>query len=161
MVPLQRAQAADIATWLPNDLLLKLDRMLMAHGLEGRTPFLDREVAAFAFSLPDRMKVRGRYGKWILRKWLERACPAAEPWARKKGFSVPVAAWIAPRSAEIGSRVAACEGLAEVCDLEAVRAVFTDPNQAHNRWPLMFYALWWSIHVGGASKAEAAERVLG
>jgi asparagine synthase (glutamine-hydrolysing) len=161
MTPLQRAQAADIAAWLPNDLLLKLDRMLMAHGLEGRTPFLDREVAAFAFNLPDRMKVRGRYGKWILRKWLERACPAAEPWARKKGFTVPVAAWIAPRAADIGPRVAACEGLAEVCDLDAVRAVFTDPVQAHNRWPLMVYALWWSIHVGGASTAEAADAVFG
>jgi asparagine synthase (glutamine-hydrolysing) len=161
MTPLQRAQAADIATWLPNDLLLKLDRMLMAHGLEGRTPFLDREVAAFAFHLPDRMKVRGGYGKWLLRKWLERACPAAEPWARKKGFTVPVAAWIAPRAADIGPRVAACEGLAAVCDTDAVRAVFADEAQAHNRWPLMFYALWWSIHVGGASKAEAAEAVFG
>ena len=158
---LQRAQAADIATWLPNDLLLKLDRMLMAHGLEGRTPFLDREVAAFAFNLPDRMKVRGRHGKWLLRKWLERACPAAEPWARKKGFTVPVAAWIAPRASDIGPRVAACEGLAEVCDLDAVRAVFTDDAQSKNRWPLVFYALWWSIHVGGASKAEAANAVFG
>ncbi|MEO6340611.1 MAG: asparagine synthase-related protein, partial [Caulobacteraceae bacterium] len=78
LTPLQAAQWADVATWLPNDLLLKLDRCLMAHGLEGRTPFLDREVAAFAFPLPDRMKVRGRYGKWLLRKWLERTCPAAE-----------------------------------------------------------------------------------
>ncbi|HEX5263721.1 MAG TPA: asparagine synthase (glutamine-hydrolyzing), partial [Phenylobacterium sp.] len=52
LTPLQQAQWADIATWLPNDLLLKLDRCLMAHGLEGRTPFLDREVAAFAFPLP-------------------------------------------------------------------------------------------------------------
>src|SRR6185437_14263267 len=68
---LQRAQWADITTWLPNDLLLKLDRCLMAHGLEGRTPFLDREVADFAFPLPDRLKVQGRYGKWLLRKWLE------------------------------------------------------------------------------------------
>jgi asparagine synthase (glutamine-hydrolysing) len=161
MTPLQRAQAADIATWLPNDLLLKLDRMLMAHGLEGRTPFLDREVAAFAMDLPDRMKVRGRYGKWILRKWLERACPAAEPWAKKKGFTVPVAAWIAPRAADIGPRVAACEGLAAICDLDAVRTVFSDPAQAQSRWPLIFYALWWSIHVGGASKAEAAKAVFG
>jgi asparagine synthase (glutamine-hydrolysing) len=159
--PLQQAQAADIATWLPKDLLLKLDRCLMAHGLEGRTPFLDREVASFAFNLPDRMKVRGRHGKWILRKWLERACPAAEPWAKKKGFTVPVAGWIAPRAADIGPRVAACEGLAEVCDLTAVRAVFTDPAQAHNRWPLMFYALWWNIHVNGAGKSEAAEAVFG
>jgi asparagine synthase (glutamine-hydrolysing) len=154
---LQQAQWRDIHTWLPNDLLLKLDRCLMAHGLEGRTPFLDREVADFAFHLPDRLKVRGRHGKWILRKWLERHCPAAEPWARKRGFTVPVADWIAPRAADLGPRIAAVQGVAEACDVDAVRAVFTDGRQAHNRWRLLFYALWWSIHVGGASPAEAAE----
>lgn len=149
------AQAADINLWLPNDLLLKLDRCLMAHGLEGRTPFLDREVAAFAFALPDRMKVRGRYGKWILRKWLERHCPAAEPWARKKGFTVPVASFIAPRAADLARTIPLNEGVARVCDADAVRAVFTDQAQAHNRWPLLFYALWWSIHVGGMERSEA------
>jgi asparagine synthase (glutamine-hydrolysing) len=159
LTPLQQAQWADIATWLPNDLLLKLDRMLMAHGLEGRTPFLDREVAAFAWSLPDRLKVRGRYGKWILRKWLERACPAAEPWARKQGFTVPVARWIAPRAADLGPRIAAVQGVAEVCDVDSVRAVFADPAHGKHWWPLLFYALWWTIHVEGASPAEAAERL--
>ncbi|HTI67826.1 MAG TPA: asparagine synthase (glutamine-hydrolyzing) [Caulobacteraceae bacterium] len=158
---LQQAQWADIATWLPNDLLLKLDRCLMAHGLEGRTPFLDREVAAFAFHLPDRLKVRGRHGKWILRKWLERHCPAADPWAKKKGFTVPVADWIAPRAADLGPRVAAVQGVAGACKAGAAQAVFTDDRQAHNRWPLLFYALWWTIHVGGASPAEAAEAVFG
>ncbi len=158
---LQQAQWADIVTWLPNDLLLKLDRCLMAHGLEGRTPFLDREVAAFAFGLPDRMKIRGRYGKWILRKWLERHCPAAEPWAKKRGFTVPVADWIGPRAADLAPRIAAVQGIAEVCDTDAVRAVFERPGQEHNRWPLMFYALWWTIHVGGASPAEAMEAVAG
>src|SRR6202000_524183 len=84
---LQEAQARDIGGWLPNDLLLKLDRCLMAHGLEGRTPFLDPEVARFPFPLPDRLKLRGRLGKWLLRFWLERHCPAAEPFARKSGFT--------------------------------------------------------------------------
>jgi len=154
---LRFAQRADIETWLPNDLLIKLDRCLMAHGLEGRTPFLDRAVYGFAMTLPDRFKVRGRHGKWILRKWLERHCPSAEPWARKKGFTVPVADWIAPRAADLGPRVAAVQGIAEACDPDAVRAVFTDARQAHNRWRLLFYALWWTIHVGGASPAEAAE----
>ncbi len=161
LTPLQQAQWADIATWLPNDLLLKLDRMLMAHGLEGRTPFLDREVAAFAWSLPDRLKVRGRHGKWILRKWLERHCPAAEPWARKQGFTVPVADWIAPDAAAIGERVAAVQGVAEVCDLDAVRAGFRDPTQRKSWWPLVFYGLWALIHVEGASPDEARDAVLG
>ncbi|MFM8377352.1 MAG: asparagine synthase-related protein, partial [Phenylobacterium sp.] len=103
----------DIATWLPNDLLIKLDRCLMANGLEGRTPFLDPEVADFAFTLPDRFKVRGRFGKYLLRAWLARHCPAAAPWARKQGFTVPVDAWIAPRAADIvptWPRSAPCAG---------------------------------------------------
>ena len=161
LTPLQRAEYADIVTWLPNDLLLKLDRMLMAHGLEGRTPFLDKEVAAFAFNLPDRMKVRGKYGKWLLRKWLERHCPAAEPWAKKKGFTVPVASWIAPRAGDLGPRIAAVQAVAETCDAEAVRAVFTDPAQAHNRWPLLFFALWSRIHLEGAEPQAALRSLLG
>lgn len=161
MTPLQKAQAADIATWLPNDLLLKLDRTLMAHGLEGRTPFLDREVAAFAFNLPDRMKVRGRYGKWLLRKWLEKHLPAADPWARKKGFTVPVAAWIAPRARDLAPAMAAHEGLAQVCDMEAVHAVFERDEHAASRWPLLFYAVWWNIHVAGMERREALKALVG
>jgi asparagine synthase (glutamine-hydrolysing) len=158
---LQQAQYADIATWLPNDLLLKLDRCLMAHGLEGRTPFLDREVAAFAFPLPDRFKVRGRYGKWILRKWLERHCPAAEPWAKKQGFTVPVAGWIAPRAGDLARTMGTHEGLAQVCDMEAVRGAFTDDALAKHRWPLLFYAVWWNIHVGGMKRDEALRALVG
>jgi asparagine synthase (glutamine-hydrolysing) len=158
---LQRAQWGDIATWLPNDLLLKLDRCLMANGLEGRTPFLDREVAAFAFNLPDAMKVRGKYGKWLLRKWLEGACPAADPWGRKKGFTVPVAAWIAPRAADLGPRIAGVRAVAETCDAAAVRAVFSDEGQSHNRWPLLFFALWSQIHLEQAEPTAALKALLG
>jgi asparagine synthase (glutamine-hydrolysing) len=158
---LQRAQWRDIATWLPNDLLLKLDRCLMAHGLEGRTPFLDREVAAFAFPLPDALKVRGRFGKWILRRWLERHCPAAEPWARKQGFTVPVAGWIAPRAADLARTLPEHEGVAQACDPEGVRAVFTDEKLARHRWPVLFYAVWWSIHIGGRERRDALAELLG
>ncbi len=161
LTPLQQAQAADMATWLPDDLLLKLDRCLMAHGLEGRTPFLDPEVAAFALSLPDRLKLRGRHGKWLLRRWLARACPAADAFGRKKGFTVPVEAWIAPRARELGARVAAVGGLRDVCVPGMVEVAFRDDAHSASRWPLLFYALWWTIHIAGASRAEAAEAVLG
>ncbi|RAK60342.1 asparagine synthase (glutamine-hydrolyzing) [Phenylobacterium hankyongense] len=160
LTPLQQAQWADVATWLPNDLLLKLDRCLMAHGLEGRTPFLDPEVAAFAFPLPDRFKVRGRYGKWILRKWLERACPAAEPWARKQGFTVPVEAWIAPRAADIARRIGKIESVRRVRDPEAVARAFAG-DQAGQRWPLLFYAVWSLIHLEGASPSDALAQATG
>lgn len=156
---LQQAQWSDIMTWLPNDLLIKLDRCLMAHGLEGRTPFLDPEVAAFAFPLPDRFKVQGRYGKWLLRKWLERTCPAAEPWARKQGFTVPVDAWIAPRAAEIGERVAGIEAVRRVRSPEAVRAAFA--SEGGERWPLLFFAVWAGIHLQGMSPQDALAAVAG
>lgn len=158
LTPLQAAQWADVATWLPNDLLLKLDRCLMAHGLEGRTPFLDPAVAAFAFPLPDRFKVRGRYGKWLLRKWLERTCPAAEPWARKQGFTVPVDAWIAPRAEDIAGRLS---------DVEALRALRPEAAAEFRvggegvRWPLLFFAVWSLIHLQGASRSEALAAVMG
>ena len=158
LTKLQQAQWADVVTWLPNDLLLKLDRCLMAHGLEGRTPFLDPEVAKFAFPLPDRLKVQGRYGKWILRKWLERHCPAAEPWARKQGFTVPVEAWIAPHAGDIAARIG---------QVEAVRRIAPDAAAAFKsetsgqRWPLLFFAVWSLIHLQGASPAEALAAVVG
>jgi asparagine synthase (glutamine-hydrolysing) len=158
---LQQAQWGDIATWLPNDLLLKLDRCLMAHGLEGRTPFLDREVAAFAFNLPDRMKVRGRHGKWLLRRWLERSCPAAQPWARKQGFTVPVAGWIAPRAADLGPRIAAIEAVRETCEPDAVKAAFSTQGHEKYRWPLLFFGLWALIHLEGAKPEDALFAVLG
>jgi len=154
---LQAAQWADVATWLPNDLLLKLDRCLMAHGLEGRTPFLDPEVARFAGSLPDRFKVRGRYGKWLLRKWLERACPAAEPWARKQGFTVPVEAWIAPRATDVAKRVSEVRAVRELKSAENVRAAF----EGGSGWPLLFFAVWSLIHLEGAAPEAALEQAAG
>lgn len=156
---LQQAQWADIATWLPNDLLTKLDRCLMAHGLEGRTPFLDPEVAAFAFPLPDRFKVRGRYGKWLLRKWLEGACPAAEPWARKQGFTVPVDAWIAPRAAELSERIARLAAVRRIREPQAVHAAFA--SDGGERWPLLFFAVWSLIHLEGAAPRDALDAVVG
>ena len=74
---LQTAQAQDMATWLPGDLLTKVDRMLMAHGVEGRVPFLDMKMAEFAFTLPDALKIKHGLGKRTLRQWLENALPTA------------------------------------------------------------------------------------
>ena len=154
---LQAAQWADIATWLPADLLLKLDRCLMAHGLEGRTPFLDPQVAAFAGSLGDRDKMRGGHGKWILRTWLERTCPAAEPWAKKQGFTVPVDAWIAPRAADIARRISKIEAVRQVAGDETTSRM----NTQGRRWPLLFFAVWALIHLEGATRGEALANTVG
>src|SRR5260370_25544680 len=108
---LQAAQATDCADWLPNDLLVKLDRCLMAHGVEGRTPFLGPVVAEFAFRLPDELKVRKGLGKWLLRRWLAETMPQADAFARKRGFAVPVIDWLTPRGATLGALVAYQPGI--------------------------------------------------
>ena len=153
---LQVAQATDCADWLPNDLLIKLDRCLMAFGVEGRTPFLDRAVANVAFRLPDELKVKKGLGKWLLRRWVESRVPAAQAMAKKRGFTVPVGEWIARRGAELGPLVAAQPGVAEICEPGAVAKLFlkaAEKREGFAAWTLLFYALWHRIHIEGA-KAE-------
>ena len=149
---LQAAQATDVADWLPHDLLLKLDRCLMAHGVEGRTPMLDGAVAAAGFRLPDGLKVRDGRGKWLLRRWLEGAMPAARPFAPKQGFTVPVGAWIAGQGERLGPLVAATPGVAAVARPERVARLFREASgrrEGFAAWTLLFYALWHRAHVEG------------
>jgi len=156
---LQAAQAADCAAWLPNDLLTKLDRCLMAHGVEGRVPFLDVRVAEFALTLPDRLKVRRGYGKWLLRRWLETSMPAAKPFSAKRGFTVPVGEWIGRRGSELGPLVAKQPAIDEICVPAAVAALFRAAGPGRGRragqaaWVLLFYALWHRRHVQGLKPA--------
>jgi asparagine synthase (glutamine-hydrolysing) len=118
--------------------------------VEGRTPFLDREVAAFALSLPDRLKASLRYGKVLLREWLARANPDARPFARKKGFNPPVGAWMAARADVLGALVAAQPGVAALIPAAAVHGVFEQAAQRHQpAWSLLFYALWHNHHILG------------
>ena len=153
---LQVAQATDCADWLPHDLLLKLDRCLMAHGVEGRVPFLDRAVAEAGFRLPDGLKVCKRMGKYLLRRWLEQALPAAHPFEPKQGFTVPVGAWIAGQGARLGELVARQPGIAALAEPARVQAIF---REAANRragtasWVLLFYALWHRRHILGLPPA--------
>jgi len=148
---LQVAQATDCADWLPNDLLTKLDRCLMAHGLEGRTPFLDRPFAEFAFRLPDSLKSRRRRGKWLLRKWLSVHMPDAEPFQRKRGFTVPAAEWIARQGRRLGPLVAAQPGVAGLTRPGAVEVLYsrTGKRPGFAAWSLLFFALWHSVHILG------------
>ena len=142
---LQIAQAIDCEAWLPNDLLTKLDRCLMAHGVEGRTPFLDPRVAQSAFRLPDGLKIRDRRGKWILRKWLSGILPEAGAFAPKRGFTVPVGTWIAEAGTALGDAVADLECIQEIAHPDRVRAAFKSAakkREGQAAWVLLFYALW-------------------
>jgi len=162
---LMAAQATDVVDWLPNDLLLKLDRCLMAHAVEGRTPFLDPGVAAASFRLPDGLKVRKGMGKYLLRKWLEKNLPVADPWSPKRGFTVPIGAWIARQGARLGPLVARQDAIAEIAEPASVEALFrsgkTGWPQGHAAWTLLFYALWHRRHMLGLPVDGDVFEVLG
>jgi asparagine synthase (glutamine-hydrolysing) len=84
----------DLITYLPGDILAKVDRASMATSLEGRIPFLDPEIVKFAWRLPHSFKVKGRTGKQILRNLVYRHVPRSLMDRRKTGFAIPVAEWL-------------------------------------------------------------------
>jgi len=88
------AQYADLRFWLPGDILTKVDRTSMAVSLEAREPLLDHRLVEFAAALPDRMRVRGRQGKWLLKKAMRRYLPDEILYRPKQGFVTPIAQWL-------------------------------------------------------------------
>jgi len=91
---LQRRQYTDIQTALPDNLLPKVDRMLMGWGIEGRVPFLDHRVVEFGLALPDPMKIANHQGKVFIRRWAESLLPHDTIWRKKRGFHVPIGDWM-------------------------------------------------------------------
>lgn len=92
--PAEELMLADVATYLPADILAKVDRAAMAASLETRAPFLDHRVAAVAWSLPLALKIRGGCGKWALRQLLARYLPPELIKRPKAGFAMPISSWL-------------------------------------------------------------------
>jgi asparagine synthase (glutamine-hydrolysing) len=92
--PLARFQDIDLGIYLVDDLLLKTDRICMAHSLEARVPFLDAHVAELALALRTRDKVRGLAKKRVLRRAVAPLVPREIVHGRKRGFSIPAAGWL-------------------------------------------------------------------
>ena len=92
--PAGKMMYRDMVEYLPDDILVKVDRASMGASLEVRAPYLDPRVVEFVWSLPLKLKLRGGEGKWILRRLLSRYAPASPIQRPKMGFSVPVGEWL-------------------------------------------------------------------
>jgi asparagine synthase (glutamine-hydrolysing) len=91
---LDRAQYADLTFWMPSDILTKVDRTSMAVSLEAREPLLDHRLVEFAARLPEKLRVNGVTGKFLLKKCMERYLPQDILYRPKQGFVTPIADWL-------------------------------------------------------------------
>ncbi|MGE3957969.1 MAG: asparagine synthase (glutamine-hydrolyzing) [Vicinamibacterales bacterium] len=119
----QRAEYADLKVYMPNDPLVKVDRMSMAHSLEVRCPLLDRRVVELAFRIPASRKQVGAEGKRLLRQLARKRLPGALWSLPKRGFTVPIGAWIGREYAgrfrdEVLRPSSRLSGLVDLRDLE-------------------------------------------
>jgi len=159
--PIARMQDLDLGLYLVDDLLVKLDRMSMSVSLEGRVPFLDEHVAEFALSLPRRYRVRGNTKKRLLRMAAAKLLPAELSRGRKRGFSIPAAAWLRGPMATFLREVLCTETLtrqgvlepsvvAELIERHATRR----DDLSRQLWGLMTLTLWLDEHraaLGGGN----------
>jgi asparagine synthase (glutamine-hydrolysing) len=154
-----RLQDVDFGLYLVDDLLTKTDRASMAWSLEARVPFMDTVVANFAFSLPVKHKVRGLSKKRLLRKAVEPLLPHEVVHGKKRGFSIPAAAWLRgelqPFAREtLAPDVIRRQGLLRP---EAVTRVLEDhvagrADLSRQLWGLLSLTLWYEHHVDGVRR---------
>lgn len=148
---MQRAQYVDIATALSDNLLVKVDRTLMAFGLEGRVPFLDHRVVEFGLSLPDNLKVQSSHAKWLLKLYGARRIPKDYLFRKKRGFHVPIEA-IFTQGLVTGlkARLLMNAGIQEWFDIPALKTFFlraTPQKDSRTLWSLMQFAIWHRLFV--------------
>jgi asparagine synthase (glutamine-hydrolysing) len=146
---LARLQHVDRAVYLVDDLLVKTDRMSMAHSLEARVPFLDPVVAELAHALPTRLKVRGNQKKRLLRMAAAPLLPREIVRGRKRGFSIPAAAWLRGPLVPFARDVLSRETIERqgFFSPEAVTAVLDchvrgEADLSRQLWGLMSFTLW-------------------
>jgi asparagine synthase (glutamine-hydrolysing) len=148
MTPLRRMLYLDSRVWLPDDLLVKADKMTMAHAIELRVPFLDHELMEHAWSLPDHLKIHNGVGKALLRKAALGRVPQAILERPKMGFGTPTAAWLRGGMRDLAhDALSDSRSLArERFDLGFVQSLLSrheaGADLSAELWPLVVLELW-------------------
>jgi asparagine synthase (glutamine-hydrolysing) len=145
---LARSQNADIHVYMTDDVLVKADRMSMAHSLEVRCPLLDYRLIEFGVRLPDELKIRGGAGKLPLRELAARRLPEAVRRQPKRGFSIPAARWLRhelrPMAESLLFDSRPFAGLLEEREVRRTWQEHLGAARDHSvfLWGLMMFALW-------------------
>lgn len=158
-----RMQYVDIHNWLPGDILAKADKMTMAHSLELRVPFLDREVAAFAGTIPDNLKYKdgtAQNAKYLLRKAAKEFVPPTTQKRRKLGFPIPLAEWLCTRT-DWQEKLIQHPFIAERFNTEAIKKLIAEhgsgkKNNARKLFIFMMLAAWHDAFFTDAVTTPAA-----
>lgn len=143
----------DIKTYLPGDILVKVDRMSMANSLEARAPFLDYRVVEYAANIPSALKLNGREKKYILKHAFANLLPEDVLYRKKMGFSVPLAHWLRNELFELADGVFNEEesGLSQCFDMKKVRQLWLNHQRGHDEntqelWSMVAFELWWRVY---------------
>jgi asparagine synthase (glutamine-hydrolysing) len=158
--PLDQAQYVDIMTWLPGDILTKVDRASMAHSLEVRVPMLDHPLVEWAVSLPHRLRLNARGSKYVLRRALAPHLPQAVLQRRKMGFAVPLASWLRGPLRELVRTALAEPAFAQsgLFDRAAVARLLEQHQSGRRDHSRAIWALF--MFAGFLSRVHACERPL-
>lgn len=147
-----KMQYIDMHTWLPGDILVKADRMSMAHSLELRVPFLDKEVFEIAREIPDHMKIANGTTKFILREAVKDLIPDFILHRKKLGFPVPIRQWLrnelydwAKETINTSSTVGTIFNKSEINSLLEEHATMKKDN-SRKLWTVLTFMIWYSIY---------------
>ena len=147
---LQKNQIFDYYEWLPNNILIKLDRCLMAHSIEGRTPLVDKDLFENFFFMTDKNKIKNNYGKYCLRSFLNNEIPFYKAFSKKEGFTVPILEWIPKKSKILSDLLPKSKILNELLKPSKIKSLcMNTKNNKKNSiivWRLLFFSIWFLIH---------------
>ncbi len=158
----QRSQYVDLTTALPDNLLVKADRMLMGFGLEGRVPFLDHRIVEFGLSLPSELKIKPGQGKLFLKRWAEQYLPHDHLYRKKRGFHVPVGDWLqGDFLAGLSEKLPRNPAIRQWFRTEGVEQMLAaqkaGKEASREIWGLMQFAIWHRLFVEEPGRMPTAE----